>query len=70
MVGATPERRQVLRGSALLARLSDDEIDAILKHAVIRRYPANAQIICKGDPGSSIWWCCGAGLRSELRLRK
>ena len=54
MVGATPERRQVLRRSALLARLSDDEIDAILKHAVIRRYVANAQIICKGDPGSSM----------------
>src|ERR1044071_587698 len=54
MVGATPERRQILRRSTLLARLADDEIDAILKHAVIRRYAANAQIICKGEPGSSM----------------
>src|ERR1051325_11526826 len=54
MVEATPERRQILRRSALLARLADDEINAILKHAVIRHYAANAQIICKGDPGSSM----------------
>ena len=54
MVGVTRERRQVFRRSALLARLSDEEIDAILKHAVIRRYAANAQIISKGDPGSSM----------------
>ena len=52
MVEATPERRQVLRRSALLARLHDDEIDAILKYAVIRRYATGDQIICKGDPGS------------------
>src|SRR5215470_11893454 len=65
MVGATPERRQVLRRSALLSRLSDDEIDAILKHAVIRRYAANAQIICKGDPGSSMM----VVLRSRIAIR-
>ena len=54
MIGATPERRQVLRRSALFARLPNDEIDAILKYAAIRRYAANAQIVCKGDPGSSM----------------
>jgi len=54
LVQATLERRRVLRYSALFARLPDDEIDAILKHAAIRRYAANAQIICKGDPGSTM----------------
>jgi CRP/FNR family cyclic AMP-dependent transcriptional regulator len=54
LVGPTPERRQVLRRSALFARLPDDEIDAILDHAAIRRYVANAQIFYKGDPGSSM----------------
>jgi CRP/FNR family transcriptional regulator, cyclic AMP receptor protein len=54
LVGATPEQRQVLRRSALFARLPDDEIDAILRHAAIRRYAANAQIMRKGDPGSSM----------------
>jgi CRP-like cAMP-binding protein len=34
--------------------LPDDEIDAILEHAAIRRYVANAQIFYKGDPGSSM----------------
>lgn len=65
MVGTTPERRQVLRRSALFARLPDDEIDAILKHAVIRRYAANAQIIRKGDPGSSMM----AVLRGRVVIR-
>ena len=54
MIGPTPERRQVLRRSALFARLPDDEIDAILEHAAIRRYVANNQIFYKGDPGSSM----------------
>src|SRR5262249_17983102 len=58
-------QRQVLQRSALLARLSDDEIDAILKHAVTRRYAANAQIICKGDPGSSMM----VVLRSRVAIR-
>jgi CRP-like cAMP-binding protein len=54
LIGPTPERRQVLRRSALFARLPDDEIDAILEHAAIRRYVANTQIFYKGDPGSSM----------------
>ena len=65
MVGATPERRQILRRSALFARLPDDEIDAILKYAAIRRYAANAQIFCKGDPGSSMM----AVLRGRVVIR-
>jgi CRP/FNR family cyclic AMP-dependent transcriptional regulator len=54
LVYPTPERREVLRHSALFARLPDDEIDAILTHAAIRRYVANAQIFCKGDPGNTM----------------
>jgi len=56
LIGPTPERRQVLRRSALFARLPDDEIDAILEHAAIRRYVANTQIFYKGDPGSCGCW--------------
>jgi CRP/FNR family transcriptional regulator, cyclic AMP receptor protein len=41
-------------GAARFARLPDDAIDAILEHAAIRRYVANAQIFYKGDPGSSM----------------
>jgi signal-transduction protein with cAMP-binding, CBS, and nucleotidyltransferase domain len=62
LVGATPERRQVLRCSALFARLPDDELDAILKYAAIRRYAANAQMVCKGDSGSSMMAVLRAGL--------
>src|SRR5215472_9693039 len=65
LVGATPERRQILRRSALFARLPDDEIDAILKYAAIRRYAANAQIVRKGDPGSSMM----AVLRGRVVIR-
>jgi CRP-like cAMP-binding protein len=54
LVGPTPERRQILRRSALFARLPDDEIDKMFEHAVIRRYAADAQIFYKGDLGSSM----------------
>jgi CRP-like cAMP-binding protein len=65
LVEPTPEQRQVLRRSALFARLPDHEIDAILKYAAIRRYAANAQIVCKGDPGSSMM----AVLRGRVVIR-
>ena len=65
MPGPTPERRQILRRSALFARLPDDEIDAILDHAVIRRYAADAQIFYKGDPGTSMM----AVLRGRVVVR-
>ena len=65
MVGATPERRQILRRGPLFARLPNEEIDAILKYAAIRRYAANAQIVCKGDPGSTMM----AVLRGRVVIR-
>jgi CRP-like cAMP-binding protein len=45
--------------------LPDDEIDAILEHAAIRRYAASAQIFYKGDPGSSMM----AVLRGRVVIR-
>lgn len=54
MVASTPERRQLLRRSPLFSRLPDEEIDALLAHAVIERFRAGALIGAKGDPGSSM----------------
>ena len=54
MVASTPERRQLLRKSALFSRLPDEEIDALLAHAVIEKFRAGALIGAKGDPGSSM----------------
>jgi CRP-like cAMP-binding protein len=65
LVGPTPERRRILRRSALFARLPDDEIDKMFEHAVIRRYAADAQIFYKGDPGSSMM----AVLRGRVVIR-
>jgi CRP/FNR family transcriptional regulator, cyclic AMP receptor protein len=65
LVGPTPERRQILRRSALFARLPDDEIDKMFEHAVIRRYAADAQIFYKGDFGSSMM----AVLRGRVMIR-
>ena len=54
MVAPTPERRDLLRRSALFSRLPDEEADAILGQAIFRRYAANERIFSKGDPGSSM----------------
>jgi len=54
LVAPTPERRQLLRQSALFSRLPDEEADAILQHAIVRRYAASAPIFAKGDPGTSM----------------
>jgi CRP-like cAMP-binding protein len=54
VVAPTPERRQLLRRSTLFSRLPDEEIDAILGHAISERYAAGAPIFAKGDPGSSM----------------
>jgi CRP-like cAMP-binding protein len=54
VVASTPERRQLLRRSTLFSRLPDEEIDALLAHAVIERFRAGALIGAKGDPGSSM----------------
>ena len=54
MYRSSLSQRQVLRRSALFARLGDQEIDAILAHARVARYAAGDQIVAKGDPGDSM----------------
>jgi len=54
MYGSTLSQRAVLRRSALFAPLGDDEIDAILAHAMVTRYAEGDQIFAKGDPGNSM----------------
>jgi CRP-like cAMP-binding protein len=54
MYGSTTSQRQVLRGSHLFARLSDEEVDAILAHATVSRHAEGDQIFAKGDPGNSM----------------
>ncbi len=46
--------REILRRSALFARLDDAETDAILAHARVVKYAAGSQIVAKGDPGDSM----------------
>jgi CRP/FNR family transcriptional regulator, cyclic AMP receptor protein len=46
--------REVLRGSAVFARLNDGDIDSILSHARIGTFRAGQQIVSKGDPGDSV----------------
>src|SRR6266852_3000253 len=54
MYGSTLSQRAVLRRSALFAPLGDDEIDAILAHAMVTRYAEGNQIFAKGDPVNSM----------------
>jgi CRP/FNR family transcriptional regulator, cyclic AMP receptor protein len=51
---STLSKRDVLRGSALFARLSDEETDAVLAHARMAKYAAGDLIVAKGDPGDSM----------------
>jgi CRP/FNR family transcriptional regulator, cyclic AMP receptor protein len=54
MNGLNLSRRQALRRSQLFAHLPDGDIDAMLAHAVVRRYPERERIFAKGDPGNSM----------------
>jgi CRP-like cAMP-binding protein len=54
MYGSTLSQRQVLRRSQLFEQLTDTEIDAILAHTRVARYPEGDQIFAKGDPGNSM----------------
>jgi CRP/FNR family cyclic AMP-dependent transcriptional regulator len=54
MYGSTLLEKEVLRGSALFARLGNEETDAILAHARKAKYVAGDQIVAKGDPGDSM----------------
>lgn len=54
MHGSSISRREALRRSRLFARLGDGELDAVLAHAMMRRYAEGDQIFAKGDPGNSM----------------
>jgi CRP/FNR family cyclic AMP-dependent transcriptional regulator len=54
MHGSTLSKRQILRRSIFFVRFDDEEIDAILAHAQVAKYPAGAQIVAKGDQGNSM----------------
>jgi CRP/FNR family transcriptional regulator, cyclic AMP receptor protein len=54
MYGSSISRRDALRRSRLFARLGDSELDAVLAHAMLRRYGEGDQIFAKGDPGNSM----------------
>jgi CRP/FNR family transcriptional regulator, cyclic AMP receptor protein len=54
MYGSTASQREVLRRSELFAQLTDTEIDSILQHTTVSRFPQGEQIFAKGDPGSSM----------------
>jgi CRP/FNR family transcriptional regulator, cyclic AMP receptor protein len=54
MYGSSISRRDALRRSRLFARLGDGELDALLAHAMVRRYAEGDQIFAKGDPGNSM----------------
>ena len=54
MYGSAPSQRQLLRRSPLFARLSDDELDAMLVHATVARHAEGDQIVAKGDPGNTM----------------
>src|SRR5690242_21750736 len=54
MYGSTASQREVLRRSELFAQLTDSEIDSILQHTTVSRFPQGEQIFAKGDPGSSM----------------
>lgn len=47
-------RRTTLRASRLFQVLRPEELDALLPHALMRRYPRNAVLMRKGDAGTSV----------------
>src|SRR5215469_14466881 len=48
------ERRQLFAGHALFGKLPPDDLDALLRHARVERYPAGRVIFEKGSPGRSM----------------
>jgi CRP/FNR family cyclic AMP-dependent transcriptional regulator len=48
------ERRQLFAGHALFGKLPPDDLDALLLHARLERFPAGRAIFAKGSPGRSM----------------
>ena len=65
MLGPTyQEKRQILARTALLGKLSDTEIDALLKYSHVECYPAGEEIYAKGSPGN----CMMVVLRGKAKM--
>ena len=48
------EKRQIFIQNPLLGKLSESEVETLLKYSRVERYPANEEIFAKSDPGTSI----------------
>ena len=58
------ERRQLFSGHALFGKLPPDDLDALLLHARLERFPAGRVIFGKGSPGRSMM----AILKGSVRI--
>ena len=58
------EKRQILARNALLGKLSDTEIDTLLKYSHVECYPAGEEIYAKGSPGN----CMMVVLRGKAKM--
>jgi CRP-like cAMP-binding protein len=48
------ERRRLFEGHSLFGKLPPPDLDALLLHARVERYPAGREIFAKGSPGRSM----------------
>jgi len=58
------EKRRLFEGHALFGRLPQADLDALLLHARVERYPAGRVIFAKGSPGRSMM----AILKGNVRI--
>ncbi len=58
------DKRRLFEGHPLFGGLSQDDLDALLNHARVERYPAGRAIFAKGSPGRSMM----AILRGSVRI--
>ncbi|HWB48483.1 MAG TPA: Crp/Fnr family transcriptional regulator [Stellaceae bacterium] len=58
------ERRRLFEGHALFGKLPPADLDALLLHARVERYPAGRAIFAKGSPGRSMM----AILKGSVRI--
>jgi CRP/FNR family cyclic AMP-dependent transcriptional regulator len=55
MLGATSDgKRRLFEGHTIFGKLPPSDLDALLSHARVERYPAGREIFAKGSPGRSM----------------
>ncbi|MBV8736371.1 MAG: Crp/Fnr family transcriptional regulator [Alphaproteobacteria bacterium] len=65
MLGSTyEEKRQIFAKNLMLGKLSETEIDALVRYARVEFYPANEEIFAKDSPGNSLFLV----LRGNVRV--